>query len=134
MKTNNQISKSTRIISWVLTGLSGLFLLFDAFGKFAKPAQVIDATKELNFPIESLTSLAIILLVSTVLYLIPRTAFLGAVLLTGYLGGAVATQFRLNQPLFSHTLFAVYVGIMVWGGLYLRSLPVRRLFANGSVA
>jgi hypothetical protein len=100
--------------------------------KFAKPAPVADAFVRTGWPLELSVVLGVILLASTVLYLIPRTAVLGAILLTGYLGGAVATNLRLENPLFSHTLFPVYFGILTWGAIWLREgrlgelVPLRR--------
>lgn len=113
---------------WVITALVTLFMLFDAWGKFAKPQPVVDAFARTGWPIELCTTLGAILLVCTVLYVIPRTAVLGAVLLTAYLGGAVATNLRLHNPLFSNTLFPVYFGILIWIGLWLREPRLRPLF------
>jgi hypothetical protein len=104
-----------------------LFLLVDAAAKFAKPAAVVEGTIKAGYPESTLVPLGWVLLVSTVLYLIPRTCVLGAVLLTGYLGGAVATHVRIGHPLFSHTLFPVYFGIVLWGGLYLQDGRLRAL-------
>jgi DoxX-like family len=123
-------SKKAIITGWVLSGLAILFLLFDGIGKLAKPAPVLAATQELGYPETALSTLGILLIVCTLIYTIPRFSVVGAVLLTGYLGGAVATQFRAGTPLFSHTLFPVYMGVFVWVGLYLRSAPLRQLLSN----
>ncbi|MFZ0631011.1 MAG: DoxX family protein [Acidobacteriaceae bacterium] len=104
----------------VIAGLAALFFLLDAVMKFVRPKPVADAFVRTGWPIELSVTLGVLLLVSTILYLIPRTAILGAILLTGYLGGAVATNLRLQEPLFSHTLFPVYFGVLVWGALWLR--------------
>ena len=111
----------------VLTVLTILFMLFDAFGKFAKPVQVTDAFSRLGLPISTATSIGILCLVSTVLYVIPRTAVLGAVLMTGFLGGAVAIQMRAGSPMFE-TVFPVIFGVIAWGGVYLRECGLRRVF------
>ena len=111
----------------VLTILTVLFMLFDAFGKFAKQAQVLDACARLGIPSTQLTSIGVLLLVSTIVYAIPRSAVLGAVLLTGYLGGAVAIQMRAGSPTFE-TVFPVIFGVILWAGLYLRDCSLRRVF------
>lgn len=111
----------------ILTGLSVLFLTFDAVGKLAKVQPVIDGTVELGYPEGVIVPLGIVLLASTILYAIPATAVLGAIVLTGYLGGAIATHVRVGNPLFSHTLFPIYVALFVWGGLWLRDERVRVL-------
>jgi hypothetical protein len=93
---------------------------------------VIEGTVALGYQESVILPLGIVLLVCTLLYIVPQTAVLGAILLTGYLGGAVATHVRIENPLFTHTLFPVYLGIMLWLGLYLRDrrlrdlLPIRR--------
>jgi hypothetical protein len=111
----------------ILSGLAVLFLLVEGIGKLVKPAQVIEATTALGWSEGSLLTLGVLVLSATTLYLIPRTAILGAVLLTGFLGGAVASQLRIGNPLFSHTLFPVYIGIMLWLGLWLRRRQLRGL-------
>lgn len=114
-------------VGWVLTGLLALFLIFDIVGKLLNVQQVKDATVELGLREEMTPVIGVVLLVCLVLYVVPRTAFLGAVLLTGYLGGAVLTNWRVDKPLFSTVLFAVYIGILAWGALYLRDPKVRRV-------
>ena len=111
----------------VLTGLTVLFMLFDAVGKFAMPPQVSEACVRLGLPLSTVTSIGILLLVSTVVYAIPRTAVLGAVLLTGYLGGAVAIQMRAGSPVFE-TVFPVLFGVVAWAGVYLRDCKLRAVF------
>lgn len=105
---------------YILSALPAIFLLLDAIGKLVKPQAVITGTVELGYQESVIVPLGILLLVCTIIYLIPQTAVLGAILLTGYLGGTVATHVRLGNPLFTHTLFGVYLGIMLWLGLYLR--------------
>jgi hypothetical protein len=123
-------SDSSRPKPWagrILTTIVVLFLLFDSVTKLMLEQHVVAAMPTLGWPVTLARPLGVILLTSLVLYVIPRTAVLGAILLTGYLGGAVATNLRLSLPLFSHVLFPVYVGLMVWGGLYLRDERLRAL-------
>lgn len=120
-------SKGRLWAGWILSGLAGAFLLLDGVMKLIKPAPVVAAFAQTGWPEDLCTTLGIILSICTVIYLVPRTAALGAILLTGYLGGAVATNLRLHNPLFSHTLFPIYLGIMIWGGLLLRVDGLRRL-------
>lgn len=111
-----------RIISW----LPALFLLVDGAMKLIKPPPVVEATVKLGYPESVLIGLGIVVIVCTVLYLIPRTSVLGAILLTGYLGGAVATHVRAGEGWFS-ILFPVFFGALLWGGLYLRDARLRSL-------
>jgi hypothetical protein len=127
--TNATVTASKRAL-WagrVIGGLPTLFLLFDAIGKLVKPAPVVEGTLQLGYQASVLAPLGIVLLACTILYAIPRTAILGAILLTGYLGGAVATHVRVDNPLLTHTLFPIYFGVMLWGSLYLRDPRVRAL-------
>jgi hypothetical protein len=109
----------------VLSALPALFLLFDATLKFIKPQAVIDGTIALGYSPSAITPLGVVLLICTLLYIIPTTQVLGAILLTGYLGGAVATHVRHGDPLFSHILFPTYLGVFLWLGLYLRDPALR---------
>lgn len=111
----------------IISGLVIAFMLFDGVIHLMKIAPVVQAFQELGWPISLSVVLGIIELLCVVIYLYPRTSILGAILLTGYLGGAVVTQLRVGHPLFGETLFPVYVGILVWGGLYLREPRLRRL-------
>lgn len=97
----------------------------DSVGKFVKPEPVVTGTVELGYSESVILPLGIVLLICTILYVIPQTAILGAILLTGYLGGAVATHVRVGSPLFTHTLFPVYLGVFIWLGLYLRDKRLR---------
>ncbi len=110
----------------VISALAILFLLMDGVMKLVKPAIVVETTVQLGYPENTIVGIGIVLLVSTVLYMIPRTAILGAILLTGYLGGAVATHVRVGGPMFS-IIFPVIIGVLVWGGLYLRDERLRAL-------
>ena len=112
---------------YVLTGLAALFLVFDISLKLLTLAPAIQATKELGYKEGVVFPLGVVLLVCLVLYLVPATSVFGAVLLTGYLGGAIATHVRVGNPLFSHVLFPVYLALFIWGGLYLREPRLREL-------
>jgi hypothetical protein len=120
-------SKKTVWIGRVIGALPVLFLLGDGVGKLVKPAPVVEGTLQLGYQASVLVPLGIVLLACTILYAVPRTAVLGAILLTGYLGGAVATHVRVDNPLLTHTLFPIYFGVMLWGSLYLRDPRVRAL-------
>jgi hypothetical protein len=106
----------------VMSTLAALFLFMDGVMKLMKPEMVVKATVELGYPESVILELGIVLLICVILYAIPVTSVLGAILLTGYLGGAVATHVRVGDPLFTHTLFPVYVALLIWGELYLRDL------------
>lgn len=114
----------------ILTVIVLLFLLFDISGKFVKPEAVIKATMAFGYSESMITPIGVLLLICAVLYFIPRTAILGAVFLTGYLGGAVASNLRIDAPLFSNTLFPVYFAILAWAGLYLRSERLQKFVSN----
>ena len=110
----------------IISALPALFLLIDGIMKLVKPAVVVEATVQLGYPESVIVGLGAVLIACTILYLIPRTAVLGAILLTGYLGGAVATHVRISGPIFN-IIFPVILGAMLWGGLYLRDQRVRSL-------
>lgn len=120
-------SRAGIITGRVLTGIAVLFLLFDVIGKLTMPEAVIKGTTELGYPASVILPLGIIQAICLILYLVPRTSVLGALLWTGYLGGAVATHVRIGNPLFSHILFPVYGALFIWGGLWLRDRRVRAL-------
>ena len=107
-------------IGRVLSALPVLFLVFDAVIKFTKVPAVAQAMSQLGYPLNLAVGIGILELVCLAFYLIPPTAVLGAILLTGYLGGAIASHVRVGNPLFSHVLFPVYVAALLWGGLFLR--------------
>lgn len=109
-----------------MSALPALFLVFDGVMKLVKPAIVVEATVELGYPESVILGLGIVLLGCTALYVVPRTAVLGAILLTGYLGGAVATHVRVGAGLFP-IIFPVILGALLWGGLYLRDGRLRLL-------
>jgi hypothetical protein len=115
---------------WTGRGLSGfiaLLLAADTAFKLLRAPEAIQGTVELGYPASAVFGIGLLELACLVAYLIPRTAVFGAVLLTGYLGGAIATHVRLGNPLFTHVLFPVYVAAFIWGGLYVRDLGVRAL-------
>jgi hypothetical protein len=114
-------------IGLILSGIAVLFLLFDSIGKLLKVAPVVAGTTELGYPEGVIRPLGIILIVCVITYVVPRLSVLGAILLTGYLGGAVATHVRVGNPLLSHTLFPIYVAALIWGGLVLRDKRLGRL-------
>lgn len=123
------MSASLRLwIGWGLSGLVILFLVMDGVMKLAGPSFVVQAQEKLGYPGTVTFGLGVLLLVCTALYAIPQTSLLGAILLTGYLGGAIASQLRIGEPWFSHILFGVYLGLFVWGGLYLRNDQLRAIF------
>ncbi len=127
--TSRAGTSTTRRIGWALSGITILFMLFDAAGKLALGSYVIEATTRIGYPVDAIRPIGVIALVCTVVYAIPRTAILGAVLLTGFYGGAVASKIRIEDPVFSSILFAVYLGLVTWGGLYLRDERLRALLS-----
>ena len=122
-------SKPARWLGRFLSGLVIIFLLFDGAIKLVPWPVVTESMEKIGYGSnETLArSLGVISLVCTVLYAIPPTSFVGAILLTGYLGGAMASHLRIGSPLFTHILFGFYLGLMVWGGLWLRDPDLRRL-------
>lgn len=126
--TTTATNKSMLWTGRILTALAALFLLFDGVTHIMQIAPVVDAMNQLGYPANLALNLGIIQLICLLLYLIPSTSLLGAVLLTAYLGGAVATNLRIGAPLFSNVLFPVYLGLFIWGGLYLRDERLRAIF------
>ncbi|HEU4695316.1 MAG TPA: DoxX family protein [Vicinamibacterales bacterium] len=126
MKTERRTNK-TFLIGSILTGLVSAFLAFDVVLKVLQLAPAVETTTQLGYPVETILWIGVIELVFLVLYLVPRTSILGAVLLTGYLGGAIATHVRVGSPLLGYTFFPIYVAAMVWGGIYLRDARLRTL-------
>jgi len=121
-----EVSKARFWTGWILTVLPALFLLLDGVMKLVKPPIVVETTVKLGYPENTILPLGVVLIVSTILYLIPRTAFWGAILLTAYLGGAVATHVRVADGLFP-VAFAIIIAVLIWGGLYLRDQRLREL-------
>lgn len=137
MKTATEIPSPSKTRLWtgrVLSTLIVLFLTIDIAFKFIRPVppQALQSMAQLGFQPTLLTAIGILLLVCTILYVLPATSVLGAILLTGYLGGAVSLHVRVGNPLFSYVLFPVYIGVLMWAGLCLREprllalLPLRK--------
>jgi hypothetical protein len=127
-----ELIMNSRTAQWtgrVLSGIAVLFLIFDGAIKLVPIQPVTDSLRELGYPASDSFArfLGVITLICTALYAWPRTALLGAVLLTAIMGGAIASHLRLGDPLFSHTLFGVYLGLLFWVGLWLRDERVRRI-------
>jgi hypothetical protein len=122
-----------QLVGRVMSALVIAFLLLDATMKLLALPNVLEAGTQIGFPgVGMAHGLGALLLICTVLYIAPRTSVLGAILLTGYLGGAVATHVRLGNPLFTHIAFGVYVGVLMWGGLWLRNAALRALIPVSS--
>ncbi len=130
--STHDISKERLWTGRVLSAFATLFLLFDAWGKLFQPSFVTEASARMGFPVHLLFGIGILLLICTIAYAIPRTSVFGAVLLTGFLGGAVESQLVVGSPTFE-IIFPVLFGILVWTGLFLREprlsqlIPLRRL-------
>lgn len=116
----------------ILSGLAMAFLIFDGVMKFFMdklPPEALKAGEALQWPMELMPVVGTILLACVALYIIPRTSILGAILLTGYLGGAIASHMRVSNPLFTHTLFPIYIAVLIWLGLYLRDARVKTIIS-----
>ena len=124
------ISRASIWTGRTVSGIISVLLAMDAGLKVFMLGPAVEGTAQLGYPLYVVFPLGLIEAVSLVLYLIPRTSILGAVLWTGYLGGAVATHVRLDNPLFTHMLSPIYVAIMLWGGLWLRDRRLRNVFAK----
>jgi hypothetical protein len=127
-----QTTTNSRTRIWAGRALSAwatLFLLVDGGMKLFKPPVVVESTLQLGYPESAIVGIGVVLLACTLLYAIPRTAILGAVLLTGYLGGAIATHVRVSGPWFN-ILFPVVFGVAIWAGLYLRDARLRAVLAS----
>jgi hypothetical protein len=111
----------------IISALPIMFLLFDSVIKLLNIQPVVESFTQLGYPVSLALTIGVIELVCLIIYVIPRTSVLGAILLTGYLGGAVATHLRIGSPLPTHTLFPIYIGLLVWGGLFLREGRLRAL-------
>jgi hypothetical protein len=130
MATAASLTPTTPIAAWIgriLSALGVLFLLFDGTIKVIEMDIATQTTAQLGYPVSVVFGLGIVTLVIAVLYAVPRTSVIGAILLTGLLGGAIATHLRVGSPIFTHTLFPVYLGLAAWGGLFLRDARLRAL-------
>jgi hypothetical protein len=128
--TSIETARVSRNALWagrIISGLVVLFLIFDGTIKLIPLDVVIETSRELAILEHLARTLGVLTLVGVTLYAYPRTSVLGAILLTGYLGGAIYVHVRAGSPLFTHTLFGVYLGLLIWGGLYLRDPAVRAL-------
>lgn len=135
MQSSSQGPSASAARRWtgrILSGVPVLFLVFDSVIKLFNVVPVQEAMHQLGYPPDTAVTIGLIELVCVALYVLPRTSVLGAVLLTAHLGGAIASHVRIESPLFTHTLFPIYVAALLWGGLYLREerlwglLPFRR--------
>ena len=129
MQTDISAKGTSKAMLWtgrILSGWAILFFLFDGVMKLFKPAVVITATLGLGFPESEIIGIGVVALISTVLYAVPRTTIFGAILLTGYLGGAIASKVRIEAPLFD-IVFALVFALFIWGGLWLRDPQLRAL-------
>ena len=124
---SSSLSKKSLWAGRIITGLVAAFLVFDAVIHIMKPATVMEAFAKLNFPIRFAVPLGIIELMCILLYVIPLTSILGAIFLTGYLGGAIAIQLPTGNPFFGEVLFPVYIAAFLWGGIYLRDERLRTM-------
>ena len=124
---NTPNANAAALVGRVLSGLAILFMTFSGVIKLLAPSFVLENFVRMQIPVEQATGIGLLELGCTLVYAVPRTTVHGAILLTGYLGGAVIAHLRLDDPWFSHTLFPLYVGAFVWGGLMLRDRRVRAL-------
>jgi hypothetical protein len=115
-----EVSPLRKRLGLGFSGLAALFFFLDASGKLLQIEPVLKGTAELGWPVSAVVPLGVLLLIGAVLYVIPRTAAIGAIYLTGFLGGAIATHFRIGSPLSTHVLFGAYVAVIMWAGLVLR--------------
>ena len=132
MQTAAATAGASNVSLWIGRALSGVFILFmllDSAVKLVPIAAVTETSAQIGLPTSAAFArgLGVLGMVCTLLYAWPRTAVLGAILLTGYMGGAVAIHLRIGSPVLTHLLFGVYLGLMVWGGLFLRDERVRAL-------
>ena len=123
------IPKSQILAGRIISASVVLFLCADAAMKVLKTRLAVEGDARLGYPENTVAGIGIVLLLCVLLYVIPRTSILGAILLTGYLGGAVATHVRVGNPLLGFVLFPVYIGVLAWGGLYLRDRRTRTLLS-----
>jgi len=129
MEASSQTATASKGMLWtgrILTGLMALFFILDGVGHLMKPAPVVDAFARLGYPLSASVGIGVLLLICTAIYVTPRTSVLGAVLLTGYLGGAVSTQVRAGSSLFE-TIFPVILGTLAWAGLFVRDAELRQI-------
>jgi hypothetical protein len=129
MQLNAQIANESKGMLWtgrILSGLMALFFVFDGVGHLMKPAPVVEAFARLGYPLSASVGIGVLALVCTAIYVIPRTSTFGAILMTGYLGGAISTHVRAGSTLFE-TIFPVILGTLMWAGIYVRDAQLRKL-------
>jgi len=129
MQSNTQIANVSKGMLWtgrIISGLAALLFVFDGVGHLMKPAPVVEAFARLGYPLSASVGIGLVLLLCTAIYVTPKTWVLGAILLTGYLGGAVSTHVRAGSSMFE-TIFPVILGVLVWLGIYLRDARLRAL-------
>jgi hypothetical protein len=130
MQTIVQTGETSNAALWtgrIMSGLVIAFMLLDGAMKLVPLDVVVTTSEQMGIPGSLARTLGVIGLICTLLYAVPRTSVFGAILLTGYLGGAIASHLRLGDPIFTHTLFGLYLGLLAWGGLYLRDARLRAL-------
>ena len=130
MTSDTQTASASKVKLWagyILSAIPALLLLSSGVAKIMKPAPVVQGFAHFGYPESLIVGIGILEFACAITYLIPRTSVLGAILVTGYLGGAIASHVRIGSPMFSHTLFGLYLGLMVWGGLWLRDRNLRSL-------
>lgn len=127
MERGTEVSEKQFWAGQAISGIAVLFLLFDSVIKLVLIDPVVASFTQLGYPVSLARGIGLLELLCLAAYLIPRTSVLGAILLTGYLGGAVATHVRIGSPLFTHVLFPTYVGALIWAGLLLREARLRLL-------
>jgi DoxX-like family len=129
MQLNAQMANESKGMLWtgrILSGLMALFFVFDGVGHLMKPAPVVEAFARLGYPLSASVGIGVLALVCTAIYVIPRTSTFGAILMTGYLGGAISTHVRAGSTLFE-TIFPVILGTLMWAGIYVRDAQLRKL-------
>jgi Na+/phosphate symporter len=129
MQSSTQVVTESKAMLWtgrILSGLMALFFILDGVGHLMKPAPVVEAFTRLGYPLSTSVGIGVLALICTAIYVTPRSSVLGAILLTGYLGGAVSTHVRAGSTLFE-TIFPVILGALVWAGIYVRDAQLRKL-------
>jgi hypothetical protein len=129
MQSSTQVVTESKGMLWtgrVLSGLMALLFVFDGVGHLMKPAPVVDAFARLGYPLSASVGIGLLALICTAIYVTPRSSVLGAILLTGYLGGAVSTHVRAGSTAFE-MMFPVILGVLVWAGIYVRDAQLRQL-------
>jgi hypothetical protein len=127
--TRTKFGVSRLTVGRIISAFAVVFLVFDTVIKFTGIPAVAESMNQLGYPVSSAVGIGVLELICLAVYLVPRTSVLGAIILTGYLGGAIASHVRVGNPLFSHVLFPIYIAALLWGGLYLRDARVRSIIS-----